>query len=596
MYIIKKAITFLSLFFCFNIFCQTPKADLLAFSYDRPIQLYAFLESGEKYITGLNEINIIYRTSSQEIEAAYAIVKERFKKTNFYKEENNFKELVIKHAFASPSDYIIFGVDDIFVKDYVNLHDCINALQSANAYGFYLRLGKNITQCYMHNDEITPVPKSTQIDENIFQWSFNTGIGDWKYPNTVDMTLYKKEDIKNNILNIDFKNPSDLEAHWAACSDYNLTGLYFKESKIVNTPLNIVHTEKLNEDNRHSAIFSTKDLLNIFTKGSKIDINVYHKINNIAPHAAIVPKFINRNLMNSTYKNKNVLVTGGAGFIGSHLTEKLVELGAQVTVLDNLCTGNLVNLINVKDKIKFINGDIENLEDCLNATQNAEIIFHLAAFISVPGSMANPQACMKTNVDGTFNLLEACKINNVKRFVLSSSSAVYGQKQGICKETDACKPTSVYGYSKLLNEEYCKMYSNLFNLNTVCLRYFNVYGERQNPNAQYAAVVAKFTDNMQRNLPLEIYGTGEQTRDFVHVSKIVEANLMLAMLPESQMTGQAFNIATGTSINLLQLIEQLKIKFPNYTGEILFKPARSGDVEHTAADCTQLNKAIHNNL
>jgi nucleoside-diphosphate-sugar epimerase len=294
--------------------------------------------------------------------------------------------------------------------------------------------------------------------------------------------------------------------------------------------------------------------------------------------------------MNNYYKDKKVLVTGGAGFIGSHVTEKLVELGAQVSVLDNLSTGSLDNLINVKNKITFIKGNIENPQDCIIATKDIEIIFHLAAFISVPGSMANPQACMKTNVDGTFNLLESAKLNNVQRFVLSSSSAVYGQKQGICKEDDECQPTSVYGYSKLINEQYCKMYSNLFNINTVCLRYFNVFGDRQNPNAQYAAVVAKFTDNMQHNLPLEIYGTGEQTRDFIHVDKVVEANLLLAMLPSTQIMGQSFNIATGTSINLLQLIEQLKVKFPNYKNEILFRPARAGDVEHTSADCTQFKK------
>lgn len=294
--------------------------------------------------------------------------------------------------------------------------------------------------------------------------------------------------------------------------------------------------------------------------------------------------------MKNFYKNKDVLVTGGAGFIGSHLTEKLIELEANVTVLDNLSTGNLQNLINVKDKINFIHGDIKDLESCITASKDIDIMFHLAAFISVPGSMANPQECMKTNVDGTFNLLESAKINNVKRFILSSSSAVYGQKQGVCKEDDECKPTSVYGYSKLINEQYCQMYSKLFNINTVCLRYFNVYGDRQNPNAQYAAVVAKFTDNMQRNLPLEIYGNGQQTRDFIHVSKVAQANLLLGMLPEKQMQGHSFNIATGTSINLLQLIEQLKVKFPTYNNEILFKPAREGDVEHTAADCNEYKK------
>lgn len=294
--------------------------------------------------------------------------------------------------------------------------------------------------------------------------------------------------------------------------------------------------------------------------------------------------------MNNFYKDKKVLVTGGAGFIGSEIAEKLVELNANVTVLDNLSTGSIDNLKNIINKIKFIQGDIQDFNTCTVATKDIDIIFHLAAFISVPGSMADPQTCIKTNIDGTFNLLESAKINNVKKFVLSSSSAVYGQKQGICKEDDTCKPTSVYGYSKLINEQYCQMYSNLFNIGTVCLRYFNVYGDKQNPNAQYAAVVAKFTDNMKHNLPLEIFGDGQQTRDFIHVSQVANANLTVAMLKDSQMLGQAYNVATGTSINLLQLIDQLKVKFPDYKGEVLFKPARAGDVEHTAADCSQYLK------
>lgn len=283
--------------FIFNLINCNPKADLLAFSYDRPIQLYAFLESIQKYITGLDQINIIYRTSTEEINKAYQQLINKFINVKFHSQNENpldFKSMVLKFSFDSPSDYIMFGVDDIIIKDYVDISECIDSLQKTNSYGFYLRLGKNITQCYMHNDEATPVPASKEINKDIFQWNFNNGMGDWKYPNTVDMTLYKKTDIKSKFTNIEFKNPSDLEAHWAALANYNLNGLYYKNSKIVNTPLNIVHDEKLNEENRHAYILSTKDLLDIFNNSLKIDINIYHKINNIAPHAAIVPKFIRR--------------------------------------------------------------------------------------------------------------------------------------------------------------------------------------------------------------------------------------------------------------------------------------------------------------
>lgn len=288
----------LSMFLFLNVFSQNNQdADLLVFSYDRPIQLYAFLESMQKYILGLNQINIIYRTSCQEIKNAYEIVKKRFTNVNFHLQNEglmDFKSLVLKNSFETSGDYIIFSVDDIIVKDFIDIKACISSLQKTNSYGFYLRLGFNITQCYMHNDEITPVPISKQISNNIFQWNFNNGSGDWKYPNTVDMTLYKKDVIKNNFLNLNFNNPSDLEAQWAQNANYNLNGLFFKESKIVNTPLNIVHDEKLNIENRHASIYSTKYLLDIFNKDLKIDINLYHNINNIAPHAAIIPKFISR--------------------------------------------------------------------------------------------------------------------------------------------------------------------------------------------------------------------------------------------------------------------------------------------------------------
>lgn len=292
------------------------------------------------------------------------------------------------------------------------------------------------------------------------------------------------------------------------------------------------------------------------------------------------------------YNNKNILVTGGSGFIGSHIVEKLVELEANVTVLDNLSSGNLNNLSAVKDKVKFINGDINNLELCIKVGQNQNVIFHLAAFISVPESMLRPEQCSQTNVNGTLNLLESCRINNISKFIFSSSSAVYGPRNNECHEDDICNPTSVYGYSKYIGEQYCKMYSVLYNLQTICLRYFNVYGERQNPNGAYAAVVAKFKNQMLNNQPIEIFGNGLQTRDFIHVSKIVDANLKLATLDCDFLNGQPVNVATGHSITLLSLIETLKKEFNNFNGDILFKPARSGDIEHSKASCNKINKLL----
>lgn len=286
--------------FLFNFSSLLCSIDLIVFSYDRPIQLYAFLESTQKYISGLEKIIVIYRTSNINFDNAYDQVKKKFPNLNYKKQhsnkpENEFKQLVIKTIFEeSPSDYIIFGVDDIIVKDFINVNHCINALEKTNSYGFFLRLGKNIRQCYMHNDESTPVPNNIEISSNIFQWNFNDGNGDWKYPNSIDMTIYKKSDIKEDLTSIDFKNPSDLESCWAQKANYNLKGLFFHESKIVNIPLNIVHNEQLNALNRNGNLFSKFELLDIFNCNLKIDIDSFHKISNLAPHAAIAPKFIKR--------------------------------------------------------------------------------------------------------------------------------------------------------------------------------------------------------------------------------------------------------------------------------------------------------------
>jgi len=293
--------------------------------------------------------------------------------------------------------------------------------------------------------------------------------------------------------------------------------------------------------------------------------------------------------MFESYKNKRVLVTGGCGFIGSHITRTLVAHGAHVTVLDNLSSGFADHIAPVSEQITFIEGDIRDKHTCLQATKGQEVIFHLAAFVSVPHSVEEPLLCNDINVDGTINMLEAARINNVPRFVFSSSSAVYGQTEGACTEETPSNPTSPYGFSKRIGELLCQQYSINYGIGTICLRYFNVYGERQNPNAQYAAVVAKFNDLMHQDLPVTIFGDGQQTRDFIPVEQVVKANLMMGLLETAQMNGDIFNVATGKSISVIELFEQLKYTHPDYTQTPRFAPARAGDVKHTSAVVTKLN-------
>lgn len=291
-------------------------------------------------------------------------------------------------------------------------------------------------------------------------------------------------------------------------------------------------------------------------------------------------------MLTDSYNNVSVLVTGGCGFIGSHLAQSLVAQGAQVTILDDYSTGFARNISDIKDNITFIQGSICDMQTCLKAAQGKQIVFHLAAYISVPGSMTDPALCQSINVIGTMNMLEACRLAGVQRFVLSSSAAVYGPQAGVCVETMACAPTSPYGYSKWIGELLCQQYTRCFGLKTICLRYFNVYGPRQNPEGAYAGAVAKFTYNMQHNLPIMLFGDGTQTRDFIDVKQVAQANMQLALLEPELMTGQAYNIATGNSISLLDLIAQLKKEHPDYTQEIIFVGARPGDIAHSSADCS----------
>jgi UDP-glucose 4-epimerase len=298
------------------------------------------------------------------------------------------------------------------------------------------------------------------------------------------------------------------------------------------------------------------------------------------------------NKLKDFYNGKNVLVTGGAGFIGSHLVEKLVELGAHVSVLDNFSSGKLANLSSVLSHINILYADVTSHYSALKATFNKDIVFHLAAMVSIQQSTRYPELCNKINTAGTVNILDGCRQNHVGTMVFSSSSAIYGNRHDACSEDDIPNPQTPYAHSKFEAEQFCSHFGEKYNFKTSCLRYFNVYGERQNPNGSYAGVVAQFTDNLRNNKPLVIYGDGQQTRDFVHVSHVVEANLNIPLLDTKH--GETFNIGTGKSINLFQLIKNLEQELNIQPQEIVFKESRQFDITHSLSNCNKYHQAVQN--
>jgi len=245
---------------------QKQAADCIVFSYDRPMQLYALLESLEQKAKGLEKTHVIYRASSQEFDDAYQKVFTRFSFATPLKEDNNFRELFFQ-AFSSPSPYLIMAVDDIVVTDTIDLTSAIASLKATHAYGFYFSHGKNLRTCYMQNRE-QPLPTHVSLNNNTYAWQFDRGEADWNYPNTVDMALYKKSDIENDLRKISFHNPPTLESNWAHKSKRKKVGLFSETSKSVNLPLNLVSPST----NRHSATYTPGELLSLFNQGLKIDI------------------------------------------------------------------------------------------------------------------------------------------------------------------------------------------------------------------------------------------------------------------------------------------------------------------------------------
>jgi len=268
------------------------------------------------------------------------------------------------------------------------------------------------------------------------------------------------------------------------------------------------------------------------------------------------------------------LVTGGAGFIGSHITRALLLQGADVRILDNFSSGKRENLTGLD--VEIMEGDLRDETRVKAAVQGVEVIFHEAAFVSVPESMQKPQECFDVNVTGTSILLEAARKAKVRRAVLASSAAVYGDVDVMpLTEETALKPLSPYAASKRVDEIYAELYTRSFNLEVVALRYFNVYGPRQRPDSMYAAAVPIFIRRMLDNQPVTIFGDGGQTRDLVNVRDVAQANLLAAQNPLA--AGKIFNVCTGVETRLLDLLDILYQIFPNAPKHI-HAEARAGDI------------------
>ncbi len=282
------------------------------------------------------------------------------------------------------------------------------------------------------------------------------------------------------------------------------------------------------------------------------------------------------------------LVTGGAGFIGSHIVEMLVNRGAQVRVLDNFSTGKRINLEHLSG-LDFVEGDIRDPELVRAATRDVDYVIHQAALVSVTQSVAEPRTCHAVNVTGTLNVLEAAREFKVQRVVMASSCAVYGDNAELTlRETSTTGPLSPYAASKLIGEIYCQTFQRAYGVPTVCLRYFNIYGTRQDPNGEYAAVIPKFAQRLKSGQAPIIFGDGHQTRDFVHVSDVVRANL-LACESEAAI-GQVFNVATGRGVSLLELVDTLN-QILGTTIQPMFDAPRPGDIMHSLGDAGRLYAA-----
>lgn len=282
-----------------------------------------------------------------------------------------------------------------------------------------------------------------------------------------------------------------------------------------------------------------------------------------------------------------IVITGAAGFIGSHLVEAFVADGHEVVAIDNLCTGDRENLRQVWQEIEWVEADICDRDRMLAATVGADAIIHHAALASVPLSVEDPARVNRVCVDGTLSLLDAARRHGVRRFVYAASSSCYGdQPFAANRESDPCRTLSPYAASKLAGENYCHAYFHTWGLETICLRYFNVFGPRQDPDSPYSAVIPLFVTRVLSGEPPIVFGDGNQSRDFTYVDNVVAANRLAVNAP-SAACGESYNIANGRSVTLNELLAQIAEKLGGMKVEPDFQPPRPGDIRDSMADISR---------
>lgn len=297
---------------------------------------------------------------------------------------------------------------------------------------------------------------------------------------------------------------------------------------------------------------------------------------------------------------KTILITGGAGFIGSHLCDYFLKSQNNIICLDNFITGkkeNIAHLFGYKH-FKLIEGDICDFDVCKKAMQYVDIILHQAALGSVPRSVNDPLTTNKININGFLNVLQAAKETGVKRFVYASSSSAYGDSAELPKvEERIGKPLSPYAVSKYVNELYAKVYADLYGMETIGLRYFNVFGKRQDPNGPYAAAIPKFIEQLKKLQPPEVFGDGNQTRDFTYIKNVIQANELAANTQNKKALNTVFNIAFGSSTSVNELLSALKnilsLQHPEIANlPIKYVPVRKGEVKHSLASIEKAKKLL----
>ena len=286
-----------------------------------------------------------------------------------------------------------------------------------------------------------------------------------------------------------------------------------------------------------------------------------------------------------------VLVTGGAGFIGSHIAAGLLESGAKIRIIDNLSTGYLRNVEEVGGDVDFVEGSVADEKAIRRALEDVELVFHEAAIPSVPRSVESPVETHEASVNATFALLLAARDRGVRRVIYAASSSAYGNQPELPKREDMMPaPLSPYAVAKLVGEYYCKVFTHVYGLETVSLRYFNVFGPRQDPSSQYSGVISRFMSALLGGSQPVIYGDGEQSRDFTYVSNVVEANLLAA--ESTSAVGSVMNIANGERVSLNQLLEIMKSVTGNADVKAQYLPERAGDVRDSLADLTQARELL----